>query len=67
MRESGKTYRAIADRLNKDGVPTLRTANRWTVSGVRGAAGYKAPRARKKAAVLPTVGRGDRSKVRGGR
>ena len=57
MRESGKTYQEIADRLNKDKVPTLRTAKEWTVSGVRGAAGYKPPRARKRAAVLPAVSR----------
>jgi DNA invertase Pin-like site-specific DNA recombinase len=57
MRESGKTYQAIADRLNKEKVPTLRTAKTWTVSGVRGAAGYKPPRARKRTAVLPAVSR----------
>lgn len=60
MRESGKTYQAIAEALNKEKVPTLRGAKAWTVSGVRGAAGYVRPRARKKAAVLPTVGRGVR-------
>jgi DNA invertase Pin-like site-specific DNA recombinase len=57
MRESGRTYQAIADRLNKERVPTTRTAKRWTVSGVRGAAGYKPPRARKKVATLPAVAR----------
>ncbi len=57
MREAGQTYQAIADALNKDKVPTLRGATQWTVSGVRGAAGYARPRARKKAAMLPSVGR----------
>jgi len=61
MRESGKTYQAIADTLNKGKVPTLRGAPEWTVSGVRGAAGYARPRARKKASVLPAVGRSRRS------
>jgi DNA invertase Pin-like site-specific DNA recombinase len=57
MREKGKTYQAIADALNADEVPTLRGASKWTVSSVRGAAGYQRPRARKKAAELPTVRR----------
>ena len=57
MRDSGKTYQAIADALNKGKVPTLRGAAEWTVSGVRGGAGYERPKARKKAAVLPSVGR----------
>ncbi len=61
MRGSGKTYQAIADALNKAKVPTLRGAPKWTVSGVRGAAGYERPRIRKKATVLPSVGKLRRS------
>jgi len=61
MRGKGKTYQAIADALNKDKVPTLREASEWTVSSVRGAAGYKRPRTRKKAAVLPAVRRTGRA------
>ena len=55
MREAGSTYQAIADALNDEGIPTLRGAPGWTVSSVRGAAGYKAPKTRKKAALLPSV------------
>jgi len=66
MRGSGQTYQAIANALNKDNVPTLRGAPEWTVSGVRGAAGYTRPKARKKATVLPTVGRGHSTKAPSG-
>jgi DNA invertase Pin-like site-specific DNA recombinase len=60
MREQGKTYQAIADALNASEVPTLRGASQWTVSSVRGAAGYERPKVRKKAAVLPAVRRSGR-------
>jgi DNA invertase Pin-like site-specific DNA recombinase len=53
LRDSGKTYQSIADALNKSKTPTLRGAPVWTVSSVRGAAGYKRPAVRKKVAVLP--------------
>jgi DNA invertase Pin-like site-specific DNA recombinase len=65
MREAGATYQAVAHALNVEGVPTVRGASEWTVSAVRGAAGYKPPRAKKKATVLPAVGRRGRS-TRGG-
>jgi DNA invertase Pin-like site-specific DNA recombinase len=57
MRERGATYQAIADRLNSDGIPTMRGAARWTVSGVRGAAGYKPPKARRARTALPAIRR----------
>ena len=57
MRAAGSTYQSIADALNAEGVATVRGAGRWTVSGVRGAAGYSRPRARKKITALPAVGR----------
>ena len=57
MRVSGSTYQAIADALNADAIPTLRGAEKWTVSGVRGAAGYKPPKARRKRAELPPIKR----------
>ncbi len=60
MRRKGSTYQAIADALNADEVATLRGASEWTVSSVRGAAGYIRPKARKKATVLPAVGRARR-------
>jgi len=41
MRAEGMTLQAIADRLNADGVPTLRGGTRWRPSSVHSAAGYK--------------------------
>jgi DNA invertase Pin-like site-specific DNA recombinase len=57
MRAKGLTYQAIADALNAEQIPTVRSASKWTVSSVRGAAGYKAPKVRKKVATLPKIGR----------
>lgn len=36
MRSSGMTRQAIADAFNAEGVPTLRDAEQWTPSTVRG-------------------------------
>ncbi len=58
MRVAGASYQAIADALNGDGVPTLRGAAKWTVSAVRGAAGYRRPKVRKRVPALPAVARG---------
>jgi DNA invertase Pin-like site-specific DNA recombinase len=41
MRASGMTLQAIADRLNDDGVPTLRGGARWRPSSVHATTGYK--------------------------
>jgi Resolvase, N terminal domain/Recombinase len=46
MRASGMTLQAIADRLNSEGVPTLRGGAEWRPSSVQAAAGYKRPRRR---------------------
>jgi DNA invertase Pin-like site-specific DNA recombinase len=43
MRASGMSLQAIADTLNKEGVPTLRGGRRWRPSSVQAAAGYKRP------------------------
>ena len=43
MRASGMTLQAIADTLNKEGVPTLRGGARWRPSSVQAATGYKRP------------------------
>jgi peptidoglycan hydrolase-like protein with peptidoglycan-binding domain/DNA invertase Pin-like site-specific DNA recombinase len=43
MRASGMTLQAIADRLNEDGVPTLRGGEKWRPSSVQAAAGYRRP------------------------
>jgi peptidoglycan hydrolase-like protein with peptidoglycan-binding domain len=44
MRSAGMTLQAIADRLNEEGVPTLRGGREWRPSSVQVAAGYRRPR-----------------------
>jgi DNA invertase Pin-like site-specific DNA recombinase len=44
MRKAGMTLQAIADRLNEEGVPTLRGGARWRPSSVQATLGYKRPR-----------------------
>jgi DNA invertase Pin-like site-specific DNA recombinase len=41
MREQGMTLQAIADRLNEEGVPTVRGGAKWRHSSVQAAAGYR--------------------------
>jgi DNA invertase Pin-like site-specific DNA recombinase/peptidoglycan hydrolase-like protein with peptidoglycan-binding domain len=41
MRAQGMTLQAIADRLNEEGVPTVRGGAKWRPSSVQTAAGYK--------------------------
>jgi DNA invertase Pin-like site-specific DNA recombinase len=48
-RADGMTLQAIADRLNEDGVPTLRGGAEWRPSSVQAAAGYKRPPGRRNA------------------
>jgi DNA invertase Pin-like site-specific DNA recombinase len=43
MRADGMTLQAIADRLNAEGVPTVRGGARWRPSSVQAAAGYRRP------------------------
>jgi len=43
MRSAGMTLKAIADRLNAEGVPTLRGGSEWRPSSVQVAAGYRRP------------------------
>jgi DNA invertase Pin-like site-specific DNA recombinase len=43
MRKAGMTLQAIADRLNEEGVPTLRGGARWRPSSVQATVGYKRP------------------------
>ena len=43
MRASGMTLQAIADTLNREGVPTLRGGTKWRPSSVQAATGYKRP------------------------
>jgi peptidoglycan hydrolase-like protein with peptidoglycan-binding domain/DNA invertase Pin-like site-specific DNA recombinase len=44
MRSAGMTLQAIADRLNTEGVPTVRGGREWRPSSVQVAAGYRRPR-----------------------
>ena len=44
MRAEGMTLQSIADRLNEEGVPTVRGGALWRPSSVQAAAGYKRPR-----------------------
>jgi DNA invertase Pin-like site-specific DNA recombinase len=43
MRDEGMTLQAIADRLNAEGVPTVRGGAKWRPSSVQNAVGYKRP------------------------
>jgi DNA invertase Pin-like site-specific DNA recombinase len=43
MRATGMTLQAIADTLNREGVPTLRGGSKWRPSSVQAATGYKRP------------------------
>jgi DNA invertase Pin-like site-specific DNA recombinase len=43
MRAEGMTLQAIADRLNAEGVPTVRGGAEWRPSSVQAAAGYRRP------------------------
>jgi Recombinase len=43
MRSAGMTLQAIADRLNDEGVPTLRGGQKWRPSSIQAAAGYRRP------------------------
>jgi DNA invertase Pin-like site-specific DNA recombinase len=53
MRAAGMSLQAIADTLNREGVPTLRGGRRWRPSSVQAAAGYKRPA--QSAVALPPV------------
>jgi DNA invertase Pin-like site-specific DNA recombinase len=43
MRAAGLTLQAIADELNKEGIPTARGGTEWRPSSVQAALGYKRP------------------------
>jgi DNA invertase Pin-like site-specific DNA recombinase len=53
MRARGLTLQAIADRLNAEGVPTMRGGAKWRPSSVQVAAGYHRPSAGKWTRSLP--------------
>jgi DNA invertase Pin-like site-specific DNA recombinase len=53
MRAAGMTLQAIADRLNEEGVPTLRGGAMWRPSSVQRATGYRRPSASTRCIELP--------------
>lgn len=53
LRAGGMTLQAIADRLNRDGVPTLRGGTQWRPSSVQAATGYTRPGRHKQLDHLP--------------
>jgi DNA invertase Pin-like site-specific DNA recombinase len=53
LRTKGMTYQAIADKLNAEGVPTIRGGAQWRVSSVQSAAGYRRRPSRRRPAALP--------------
>ena len=55
MREQGLTLQAIADALNKEGVPTLRGGAKWRPSSVHRATGYQRPASQRGVAVPAVV------------
>ena len=55
MRADGMTLQAIADLLNKEGVPTPRGGTEWRPSSVQSAAGYKRRTRARKVEDLPQV------------
>ena len=55
MRSANMTLQAIADRLNAEGVPTLRGGAMWRPSSVQAALGYRRPGARGRRDQLPTL------------
>jgi DNA invertase Pin-like site-specific DNA recombinase len=61
-RTAGSTWQAIADRLNAEGIPTVRGGLQWRVSSVQSAAGYVRPPSVKKASDLPALPRRRRAR-----
>ena len=57
MRADGMTLQAIADELNREGVPTQRGGTEWRPSSVQTAAGYRRPPRPRKVDELPKVDR----------
>jgi DNA invertase Pin-like site-specific DNA recombinase len=60
-RDVAYTWQAIADMLNREGVPTIRGGTKWRVSSVQAAAGYVRPAPRSPAKLaLPELPRRSR-------
>jgi Resolvase, N terminal domain/Recombinase len=59
MRAESMSLRAIADRLNEEGVPTLRGGAKWRPSSVQAATGYRRPRRDQRPPTQIKNGRGE--------
>jgi hypothetical protein len=59
LRSAGMTLQAIADRLNKESVPTLRGGREWRPSSLQAAGGYRRPRRGLREAGTPTEAEDD--------
>jgi DNA invertase Pin-like site-specific DNA recombinase len=59
MRAEGMTLQGIADRLNKEGVPTIRGGAKWRPSSVQAAVGYRRPQQRRGVPEADLSGRGE--------
>jgi DNA invertase Pin-like site-specific DNA recombinase len=55
LRDRGLSLRAIADELNRAGVPTLRGGAEWRPSSIERILGYVRPRRRRRPSVLPSL------------
>jgi DNA invertase Pin-like site-specific DNA recombinase len=61
MRAAHMTLQAISDRLNAEGVPTLRGGAKWRPSSVQAALGYRRPSSRSPRDQLPSLEDRDRT------
>ena len=57
LRSRGWSLQRIADRLNEEGVPTIRGGERWRASSVQVAAGYRRRKPRRAQVDLPKIPR----------
>jgi DNA invertase Pin-like site-specific DNA recombinase len=57
LRDKGLSLRAIAEKLNADGIQTLRGGREWRVSSVQTVLGYKRPTRRRRGGALPAIKR----------
>jgi peptidoglycan hydrolase-like protein with peptidoglycan-binding domain/DNA invertase Pin-like site-specific DNA recombinase len=59
MRAEGMSLQAIANRLNGEGVPTIRGGAKWRPSSVQAATGYHRPRSGRRGSAPKPTGNGE--------
>lgn len=64
LRDQDLSYRAIAAKLNEDGIATLRGGKEWRASSVQTALGYKRPSRRRRPTALPALKKRKKRPVR---